>query len=59
MVSLTGVDDPYEVPEDPDVVIEPGLSLAEAVDSVITALARAEAGTGTDAAGTVDGDAGT
>lgn len=42
VVSLTGVDDPYEVPEDPDVVIEPGLTLDEAVDSVMTALARAE-----------------
>ena len=43
VVSLTGVDDPYEVPEDPDVVIEPGLSLADSVDTVVAALARAEA----------------
>jgi adenylyl-sulfate kinase len=42
VASLTGVDDPYEVPEDPDVIIEPGLSLAEAVDAVLSALARAE-----------------
>ncbi len=43
VVSFTGVDDPYEVPEDPDVVIEPGLSLADSVDTVVAALARAEA----------------
>lgn len=44
VVSLTGVDDPYEVPEDPDVVIEPGLTLDQAVEAVLTALGRAEAG---------------
>jgi adenylyl-sulfate kinase len=32
--SFTGVDDPYEVPEAPDLVIEPGTSLDDAVDAV-------------------------
>jgi adenylyl-sulfate kinase len=32
--SFTGVDDPYEVPEAPDLVIEPGTPLDDAVDAV-------------------------
>ncbi len=40
--SFTGVDDPYEVPEAPDLAIEPGLPPADAVDRVLAALARTE-----------------
>lgn len=40
--SFTGVDDPYEVPTDPDVTIEPGTSLEDAIDTVLAALSRAE-----------------
>ncbi len=40
--SFTGVDDPYEVPDAPDVVIEHRTSVGEAVDAVMGALARAE-----------------
>ena len=40
--SFTGVDDPYEVPAAPDLAIEPGLPLADAVDRVLAALRRAE-----------------
>ncbi len=36
--SFTGVDDPYEVPEAPDLVIEAETSVAEAVDQVLAAL---------------------
>ena len=32
--SFTGVDDPYEVPDAPDLVIESGTALDEAVDAV-------------------------
>jgi bifunctional enzyme CysN/CysC len=41
--SFTGVDDPYEVPAHPDLSLEPGLPLADAVDRVLATLARAEA----------------
>ena len=40
--SFTGIDDPYEVPTSPDVAIEPGTPLADAVDRVLSALAGAE-----------------
>ena len=40
--SFTGVNDPYEVPEDPDLVIESGTDLVEAVDAAVAALDRAE-----------------
>ena len=36
--SFTGIDDPYEVPEAPDLVIDPGLPVPEAVDLVLQAL---------------------
>lgn len=35
---FTGVDDPYEVPESPDVVIDQDLGVAAAVDRILTAL---------------------
>jgi adenylyl-sulfate kinase len=41
--SFTGVDDPYEVPDAPDLVIHPGTPLTEAVASVVAALERSEA----------------
>jgi adenylyl-sulfate kinase len=40
--SFTGVDDPYEVPETPDLVIRSGTDLVEAVDAALGALDRAE-----------------
>ena len=40
--SFTGVDDPYEVPEAPDLVIEPGTSLDDAVEAVEAVLHRME-----------------
>jgi adenylyl-sulfate kinase len=40
--SFTGVDDPYEVPETPDLVVQANTRLEESVDSVIAALARIE-----------------
>jgi adenylyl-sulfate kinase len=40
--SFTGIDDPYEVPEDPDLAIEASVSVADAVDLVLTSLASAE-----------------
>jgi adenylylsulfate kinase len=40
--SFTGVDDPYEVPVAPDVVIEPGTSLDRSIDAVLASLRRAE-----------------
>jgi adenylyl-sulfate kinase len=36
--SFTGVDDPYEVPEAPDLVIDPGMAVGEAVEVVLSAL---------------------
>ena len=36
--SFTGVDDPYEVPESPDLVIEAETSVADAVEQVLVAL---------------------
>jgi adenylyl-sulfate kinase len=42
LASFTGVDDPYEAPSAPDLVIEPGTSLTDAIDSVLSALSRAE-----------------
>jgi bifunctional enzyme CysN/CysC len=39
--SFTGVDDPYEVPEHPDLAIEPTVAVEDAVDLVLAALARA------------------
>jgi adenylylsulfate kinase len=38
IASFTGVDDPYEVPEAPELAIGPGLSVAEAVDLVLGVL---------------------
>jgi adenylyl-sulfate kinase len=40
--SFTGVDDPYEVPEAPEVLIEPGTALEKAVETVLSELSRAE-----------------
>jgi len=40
--SFTGVDDPYEAPEDPELVIESGTPVERAVDAVVAALRRAE-----------------
>jgi len=40
--SFTGVDDPYEIPESPDLVIEPRTSVDEAVDAVVATLSRVE-----------------
>ncbi len=40
--SFTGVDDPYEVPDAPDLVIEPGTTLDEAVERVVAELNRRE-----------------
>jgi adenylyl-sulfate kinase len=37
--NFTGVDDPYEPPRSPDVELTPGLSVTEAVDVVVRALA--------------------
>jgi len=41
--SFTGIDDPYEVPEHPDLAIEPSASVADAVGLVLAALERAGA----------------
>ncbi len=38
---FTGIDDPYEVPEHPDLVIEPTTAVDDAVDLVLAALVRA------------------
>jgi adenylyl-sulfate kinase len=38
--SFTGIDDPYEVPEAPDLVVESGTPLDQAVDAVEAVLAR-------------------
>jgi len=46
ITSFTGVDDPYEVPDAPDVLIEPGCPLHESVPTVLEALGRAEASLG-------------
>jgi adenylyl-sulfate kinase len=43
IVSFTGVDDPYEVPADPDVVVEPGTAVDLAIEEVVAVLLRAEA----------------
>jgi adenylylsulfate kinase-like enzyme len=40
--SFTGIDDPYEVPDAPDLTIEAGTPLTEAVDAVVAALGRAD-----------------
>jgi len=40
--SFTGVDDPYEVPEAPDLVIGSGTDLVVAVDAAVRALEQAE-----------------
>jgi adenylyl-sulfate kinase len=42
--SFTGVDDPYEVPDSPDLVIESGSALQQAVDAVVETLIRIEGG---------------
>jgi len=42
--SFTGVDDPYEVPDSPDLVVESGTALHDAVDAVMATLIRVEAG---------------
>ena len=41
--SFTGVDDPYEVPDHPDLIIEPTVSVGDAVALVLASLAEAEA----------------
>ena len=41
--AFTGVDDPYEVPESPDLAIEPTVSVEEAVGLVLATLERAGA----------------
>jgi adenylyl-sulfate kinase len=41
--SFTGIDDPYEVPEHPDLAIGPTVSVDDAVELVLAALARAGA----------------
>ncbi len=41
--SFTGVDDPYEVPESPDLVIEGATGLDDAIEAVVAQLHRAEA----------------
>ena len=38
--SFTGIDDPYEVPEHPDLAIEPSTSVEDAVELVLGYLAR-------------------
>ncbi len=43
--ALTGVDDPFEVPEAPDLVIEAGTGVDEAVDRVIEVLQLIESST--------------
>lgn len=40
--AFTGVDDPYEVPVSPEVVVEPGTSLDDAIDAVLAVLTRVE-----------------
>jgi adenylyl-sulfate kinase len=40
--SFTGVDDPYEVPTAPDVLIEPGTTPEKAVENVLATLSGAE-----------------
>ena len=42
MTSFTGIDDPYEPPDHPDLVLGHHLPLAEAVDQVIGALDGSE-----------------
>lgn len=42
--SFTGVDDPYEVPEEPEVTIEVGSPLERSVDSVLTTLKQVFSG---------------
>lgn len=42
IAAFTGLDDPYEPPERPEVTIEAGTSLEDAVDTVLAALARLE-----------------
>jgi adenylyl-sulfate kinase len=44
--AFTGVDDPYEVPEAPDLVIDSGLAVPEAVERVLASLAEAAPPTG-------------
>jgi bifunctional enzyme CysN/CysC len=43
--SFTGIDDPYEVPESPDLVIESGAALDRSVSAVLDALGRVEGST--------------
>jgi len=40
--SFTGIDDPYEAPEHPDVVVEPSVSVADATELVLASLSAAE-----------------
>ena len=42
--SFTGVDDPYEVPDSPELVIESGTALQQAVDAVMRTLTQIEGG---------------
>jgi len=37
---FTGIDDPYEIPESPDLVIDPDIDVDEAVELVLSALGR-------------------
>jgi len=41
--SFTGVDDPYEIPQHPDLAIEPSVQVGDAVDLVVASLERASA----------------
>jgi bifunctional enzyme CysN/CysC len=45
--AFTGVDDPYEVPETPDLAIEPGVVLSDAVEQVLGVVASVEEAFGT------------
>ena len=47
ITSFTGVDHPYEPPEDPDLVVGHHLPLSDAVDRVLEALGAAELGAST------------
>ncbi|HEY4928977.1 MAG TPA: adenylyl-sulfate kinase [Acidimicrobiales bacterium] len=40
--SFTGIDDPYEVPEHPDVVVAPSMSVVDATDLVLASLSATE-----------------
>jgi bifunctional enzyme CysN/CysC len=39
--SFTGIDDPYEIPQNPELAIEPSVPVEAAVDFILAALDRA------------------